>query len=247
MRGILFVVDCLRTNVFPEWFLAKYKGSFFLNFLSCINTILSLNSILTGKHFVGSSDIPVRDDESNLLIRPKKRTIPEILRERGVTTFFYTDESLIKNGWWRDVVQMIENISEVTSFDSFLLMWHTYKTHSPHGEFTHNFAGSYMERKRCKEEYLKEVETAFQNIDFIIKELNPDHFIVMGDHGEEFWVDNYEGDTQIRETGHGKFGAPILTNNTVFVPLLIKDEKSGVFKEYVSYTFLGKTIMNWYL
>jgi len=246
MRGILFIVDCLRTNAFPEWFLAKHKGSFYMNFLSCINTILSLNSILIGKHFVGLNDVPIQDSHSNLFIKPKDRTIPEILLEGGIPSFFYTDEYFIKTGWWRDVVQMVEDISEVTSLESYLLLWHTYKTHSPHGEFPPNFSGTYLERRRCKEEYLKEVEAAFQSIDLIVQGFKPEHFGVIGDHGEEFWVDTYEDDSKIRETGHGKFGAPILTNNTVFVPLFIKEEELGVYEEYVSYGFLGRTIMSWY-
>jgi hypothetical protein len=245
-KGILFIVDCLRSDVFPSWFRNKYNGIFFPMFFTAMNTPLSLSSIFLGRHLLADKEIiPYPNCANYHWEKPEGITIFEILKEKGIQTYFYTDERSVRESWWKDYTHMINNLKILS--DNYFLVYHTYKAHSPHGRFRLNFVGYYKERKESKEVYLQEVERVFRNIDRIIQDLQPDKFIVMGDHGEEFFVEEFEGDPLKRETGHGRYKHGwIFTKNVLFTCLFIVDgigkEKDGI----VSYEYLFDRILKWY-
>jgi len=245
-KGILFIVDCLRSDVFPSWFRGKYNGVFFPMFFSAMNTPLSLSSIFLGRHLLADKEIIPYPNCSNYhLEKPKGITIFEILHTKNINSYFYSDERSIRESWWENYTTVIRNLNALP--DSYFLVYHTYKAHSPHGKFSHNFVGNYKERKESKEVYIQEVEEVFRNIDSLIQKLKPDKFIVMGDHGEEFFVTGYEGDIHKRETGHGRFKHDwIFTKNVLFTCLFIVDGKGKERNGIVSYKYLFDRLLEWY-
>lgn len=268
MKCILFVIDCLRVDALPKWFIEKHRGQLHVRFMSCINTPMSFSSIFSGKHLIANSKQPILLDPFwQYKTKLPGRTIPEILMDKGIKTFFYSEEPVVLKGWWKNYVYTIEKIPKSNWIeywvkwgdeyeihhnlksllpDSYWLVYHIFKTHSPHGSYPPNYVGPWEERRKQKEIYMEKVNKAFIEVEEVIENLKPDRWAVMGDHGEEFWVEGYEGDQHERETEHGTFKRPIITNNTLFVPLLIGGEKEGISESYISYSFLKKLILDWF-
>jgi len=248
-KGVLFIVDCLRTDVFPRWFIEEHKGVLYKWFLVFPSTPFSISSMLMGRHLLASSREPVTNA---LRIYYKRKpvgvSIPETLSWRGISTYLYTDEVLVRMGWWREVTLLIESVAELVERNSYFLIWHTFKTHAPYGTYPPNLFATYRERQEMERIYLDRVESAFVEIDSTIRLLKPDNWAVVGDHGEEFWLEEPYKDTYgKRIQGHGKNGEPLITKNTIFSPLFIKAEESREVEDfYVSYPFLGKTILEWF-
>lgn len=244
VKGILFVVDCLRSDAFPEWFLEEHHGSLYKRFMCCFNTPSSLTSMFTGRHLYTTSKFPINDNVRTLFfVKPGGLSIADKLMKVGIKTLFQTDMHRLPGrvSWSSFAVERVPDEA-----DDYFLLWHTFKTHSPHGRFPVAYEGLFDERKEAKAAYLVKVEAAFRTIEAVIQRLQPDVFAVTGDHGEEFWVDGYEGDTHRRMTGHGPFNAPIVSKNTVFVPFFLSGGKRGTSDSYVSYPFLAIKILRWY-
>ena len=237
MKGALFVIDCLRSDVFPKWFLDKYSGTFYKRFFVCLMTPASLSSMLLGRH-LQTTDTPFPYPNCLELFykRPPGESLFQALSKKNIKVYCYSDELLVRKGWWTKEAELLNNFTKLNNPNVFLF-WHTYRAHLPviyHGNL------DFLLKK--KQEYLKNVEIAFREIEHIVDTYKFDKFIVMGDHGEEFFEDR-EGDLDI---GHGGYKKWLITDNIIFTGCFISGEETKTVEDIISYKFLYNTILRWY-
>lgn len=240
----LFVIDCLRYDCFPDWFTHKHSApAVFNKFESAFNTPLYFNSLMLGCNLYGQ--IPFNDEAMTRLYyhRPRLafsdgRSLFEKLRDRGVHCYVCSDLDLVgKLGWWMKYADVVDNSLTHDFKDPAFLLWHTFRAHALQGRIAPADA-----RQQHLDWYLVKVEEAFMELDMLIWKLKPRRWGLMGNHGEEFYLQPPLTAASVI-AGHGTFNKPILTDNVRFTGLLLNSLDEQDVRGFES---LHNLILKWF-
>jgi len=225
-KGILFIIDCLRYDAFPAW---AIKNHTITKFETAYNTPLTFNSILAGRNLYGT--VPYNRDAMFQLYRtPVNPSLLQQLQTQDVNCYLRSDEPLIsKHAWW---TKHTSKYNGGFMREPCFLLWHTYKTHAVQGRVS-----TKAMRHKIYLQYLRRIEQAFKTVHTIIQRERPQRYIIMGDHGEEFYLDKEDP----AMWGHGTFDQPITTDNVKYTGLL-----SNTNKHIESFSELYEEILSWY-
>jgi len=245
-RLAIFIIDSLSASIFDEFKdLFPKPFDFYSKFYCTPSTFLSSSSILLGCHVLACSEEPFRSPFAHPFVFTKKAPLwsedclLQLLKDKGIPISFTSTEPIFEKLWWKDHCEKRSAIIP----EGFSL-FHNFNTHLPHGRYRSAELYERQERQEAFQIYKDKTRNELKKTAEELEKNEGLKAIVLGDHGEEFWLNHLER----LPIGHGDKLEPFLaTENTLYTGLLIypglgKLDKTSV----VSYAFLKRIIKDFF-